>query len=398
MKKYLLLFIMALAVVIVSCEKTEDISVTNPDQVEFITHTETVIPGQYIVMFEASNLKSVYKSKADADLAVLTKAQKISSAAKINLGEPKMVYSQTIEGVVVNISEKEANDLKYADDIVGVYPDKMVTLKKPGTLPSDPPESPDQVVPYGIERVGGGATYSGSHKAWIIDTGIDLDHPDLNVDVANGYLAEGIRAKSFDDDNGHGSHCAGIVGAYDNEIGVIGVAAGALVVPVKVLDKRGSGAYSAIIDGVEYVATNAASGDVANMSLGGGVYDPIDAAVEALGEAGVLVALAAGNESDDANNHSPARANGPNLYTVSAMDINDDFAYFSNYGNPPIDYCAPGVSIFSCYKEGGFVTMSGTSMAAPHVCGLLLATNGNLSTDGYVNGDPDGAADPIAVN
>ena len=83
-------------------------------------------------------------------------------------------------------------------------------------------------------------------------------------------------------------------------------------------------------------------------------YEPIDAAVEALGEAGVLVALAAGNESDDANNHSPARANGPNLYTVSAMDINDDFAYFSNYGNPPIDYCAPGVSIFSCYKEGGF--------------------------------------------
>ncbi|WP_319590374.1 S8 family serine peptidase [uncultured Draconibacterium sp.] len=393
MKKYLLLFIMALAVVIVSCEKTEDISVTNPDQVEFITHTETVIPGQYIVMFESSNLKSAYRSKTEADFALVTKAQKISSAANINLGEPKMVYSQTIEGVVVNISEKEAKELQYADGVVGVYPDKMVALKKPGTLPSDPPS---ETVPYGITRVGGGATYTGSHKAWIIDTGIDLDHPDLNVDAASGQTFID-RTTSPDDDNGHGSHCAGIVAAIDNEVGVVGVAAGATVVPVKVLDRKGSGAYSVIIAGVDFVALNAEPGDVANMSLGGGVYEPIDAAVEALGEAGVLVALAAGNESDDANNHSPARANGTNLYTVSAMDINDDFAYFSNYGNPPIDYCAPGVNILSCYKSGGYTTMSGTSMAAPHVCGLLLATNGNLSTDGYVNGDPDGNADPIAV-
>lgn len=393
MKKYLVLIVMALAIVIVSCEKAEDISVTKPDQIEFITHTETVIPGQYIIMLESSGLKSAYKSKVEADLAVLSKAQKISNVAKVNLGEPKMVYSQTIEGVVVNISEKEANDLKYVDGIAGVYPDKMVALKKPGTLPSDPPA---QAVPYGITRVGGGTTYTGTHKAWIIDTGIDLDHPDLNVDVASGatYIA---RTSSPDDDNGHGSHCAGIVAAIDNEIGVVGVAAGAIVVPVKVLDRKGSGAYSVIIAGVEFVAENAEAGDVANMSLGGGVYDPIDAAVEALGEAGVLVALAAGNESDDANNHSPARANGNDLYTVSAMDVNDNFAYFSNYGNPPIDYCAPGVSILSCYKNGGYTTMSGTSMAAPHVCGLLLVTGGHLLTDGTVNGDPDGDPDPIAV-
>ncbi|WP_319502869.1 protease inhibitor I9 family protein [uncultured Draconibacterium sp.] len=124
MKKYLVLIVMALAIVIVSCEKTDEFSVTNPDQVEFITHSEVVIPGQYIVMLESSNLKSAYKSKAEADRAVATKAIKISNAANINLGQPKMVYSQAIEGVVVNISEKEAKALKSADGVAGVTPIK----------------------------------------------------------------------------------------------------------------------------------------------------------------------------------------------------------------------------------------------------------------------------------
>ncbi|WP_346863628.1 S8 family peptidase [uncultured Draconibacterium sp.] len=393
MKKYLMLFLMAVAIVIVSCEKSEEISVVS-EQTEFVTHSEVVIPGQYIVLLESTGLKSAYSNKQEADLAVLRKAQTISSAAKIDLGEVKVIYSAALEGVVVNMSDEDARQLQFADGVKGVYPDKMVTLKKPGTVPTDPPA---ETIPYGITRVGGSTTYSGSHKAWIIDTGIDMNHPDLVVDQVNGQTFV-TRTYTPEDDNGHGTHCAGIVAAVDNEIGVVGVAAGATVVPVKVLDKRGSGAYSQIIAGVEYVMSHASAGDVANMSLGGGVYEPIDLAVVELANAGVLVALAAGNESDDANNHSPARANADNIYTVSAMDVNDNFASFSNYGNPPIDYCAPGVSILSTYKGDTYATMSGTSMAAPHVCGLLLVTNGNIVTDGYVNGDPDGNADPIAHN
>jgi subtilisin family serine protease len=114
-----------------------------------------------------------------------------------------------------------------------------------------------------------------------------------------------------------------------------------------------------------------------------------------MGAKGLFVALAAGNESDDANNHSPARANGDNIYTVSACDSHDIWAYFSNYGNPPIDFCAPGVSILSTYKGGTLATMSGTSMAAPHVCGVLLATGGNPRSFDDVINDPDGNADPI---
>jgi subtilisin family serine protease len=393
MKKYLLLFLMAVAIVIVSCEKTDEVNDVS-QETEFITHSETVIPGQYIVVFESSDLKSAYKDKASADLAVLSKAQTIRATANVSFDEPTMIYSAAFKGVTVNMDEADAITLSNAEGVTGVWPDKMVTLKKPGTVPTEPA---DEVIPAGITRVGGGATYTGSGKAWIIDTGIDLDHSDLNVDQINGATFV-TRTTTPDDDNGHGSHCAGIVAAIDNEIGVVGVAAGATVVPVKVLDKKGSGAYSVILEGIDYVMTNASAGDVANMSLGGGVYEPIDLAVEALAASGVFVALAAGNESDDANNHSPARANGTNIYTVSAMDSYDYFASFSNYGNPPIDYCAPGVSIYSTYKSGGYATMSGTSMAAPHVCGLLLATGGNLTTDGYVSGDPDGDADPIAHN
>jgi subtilisin family serine protease len=110
---------------------------------------------------------------------------------------------------------------------------------------------------------------------------------------------------------------------------------------------------------------------------------------------GVKFVLAAGNESDDANNHSPARANGPNIYTISAMNSSDNWASFSNFGTP-VDYCAPGVSIFSTWKDGGYNTISGTSMAAPHAAGVLLL--GNPTTDGTVNGDPDGNPDPIIHN
>ena len=395
MKKILIISVMAVALIFSSCEKTEDILVS-PEEIAVANFTEEIIPGQYIVLFESTGLKAAYKNKISADKAVFTRSENVLSEILVDMPEPLMVYSMSVEGMAIKMSDSEAKKLAGAQGVAGVWPDKLVTLKKPGTDPTDPPA---ESIPAGITRVGGGSTYTGVATAWIIDTGIDLDHDDLNVDASRGYLADGIRTRTeFDDDNGHGTHCAGIVAAIDNEIGVVGVAAGATVVPVKVLDKRGRGAYSGVIAGVEYVAANASAGDVANMSLGGGVYEPVDLAVVALANSGVLVALAAGNESDDANNHSPARANAPNIYTVSAMDINDNWASFSNYGNPPIDYCAPGVYILSTYKSGGYAIMSGTSMAAPHVCGLLLLTGGNLTTDGFVNGDPDGDADPIAHN
>ncbi|MCB9282824.1 MAG: S8 family serine peptidase [Lewinellaceae bacterium] len=259
-----------------------------------------------------------------------------------------------------------------------------------------------QTTPWGIARVNGGANGVGK-VAWIIDSGIDLNHPDLTVDVNRSkcFLDTSPNAckNGPEDENGHGTHVAGIVAAKDNTTGVIGVAAGASVVAVRVLDRNGSGSYSGVIAGVDYVTATAASGDAANMSLGGPTSSALDAAVIALGNHGVKLAMAAGNESTSANNSSPARANGNNIYTVSAMAQGDLWAYYSNYDNPPVDYCEPGSSIYSCYKNGGYATLSGTSMASPHLCGiLLLLGNGNPATDGTVSGDPDGNPDPIAVH
>ena len=227
-----------------------------------------------------------------------------------------------------------------------------------------------QQTPPGITRVNGGVS-GATGTAWVIDTGIDLTHPDLNVDT--------VRSKNFvtresspNDLNGHGSHVSGTIAAKDNTEGVIGVAAGAKLVAVRVLDRRGSGSNSDVIAGVDYVGANGALGDVANMSLGGGVSTALDTAV-INASSKVKFALAAGNDGGDANLHSPARVNGPNIYTIAAFNApNGAWASFSNYGKPPVDYAEPGVNVLSTWKAGGYNTISGTSMATPHMAGLLL--------------------------
>lgn len=249
-----------------------------------------------------------------------------------------------------------------------------------------------QDTPWGIARVGYASGVG--KRAWVIDTGIQPDHPDLNVDTARSRSFLGRNTTPWDQ-NGHGTHVAGTIAAKDDANGVVGVAAGASVVAVRVLDRRGSGTTSGVIAGVDYVAQNGVAGDVANMSLGGGVSTSLDNAVINAAKGGVRFALAAGNESDNANNHSPARANGANVYTVSAFAIGDNWASYSNFGNPPIDYAEPGSAIKSTWLNGGYHTISGTSMATPHLAGLLLL--GNVSNGGVVNGDPDGNPDVIGV-
>ncbi|HAF28708.1 MAG TPA: peptidase S8 [Bacteroidales bacterium] len=380
-----------------ACNKEETPNlVSNEDEnlVSLDPQSGEVIEGQYVVVLNENSAKIAtegnYEEQVEQMKSFAKSLFREKSAGDVEIDK---AYVKALKGFSVKMTEEVAVEIENDSRVKYILPDRLYVMAKP-VKPTPDPDPTGQEVPYGIARVGYG---SGVGKtAWIIDTGIDLDHPDLNVDQTRGrnFIST---SKTPDDDNGHGSHCAGTVAAIDNSIGVVGVAAGATVVPIKVLDRRGSGAYSVIIAGIDYVANVAAAGDAANMSLGGGAYQAIDDAVYAASQKGINFSLAAGNESDDANNHSPARVNGPHIWTISAMDINDNWAYFSNYGNPPVDYCEPGYNVYSTYKGGGYTTMSGTSMAAPHMCGILLMTNGNPRTDGYVKGDPDGNADPIGT-
>ncbi|GAA4466587.1 hypothetical protein GCM10023189_48930 [Nibrella saemangeumensis] len=303
------------------------------------------------------------------------------------------VYSKALKGFSIRLDADEVNALRNSPYVASVEPDQMIILRKPTT--TTPTEPSTQETPWGISRVGGAVSYTGTNVAWVVDTGIDLDHADLNVDANRGRNFVG--GTSADDDHGHGTHVAGTIAARNNTVGVVGVAAGAKVVPIKVLDGSGSGSTSGIISALDYIASVGRAGDVINMSLGGGVSSSLDNAVLNTAARGFFLALAAGNESQSATNVSPGRVNGTNIYTISAFDSNNLFASFSNFGNPPIDYAAPGVSIKSTYPGGSYAFMSGTSMATPHMAGVLLATGGRPRAIGPVSGDPDGNADQMVA-
>ena len=254
-----------------------------------------------------------------------------------------------------------------------------------------------ETTPWGVTRVGGPRSGVGK-VAWVIDTGVDLDHPDLNVNTGCSVsFVTGRRGQSTsaDDGNGHGTHVAGTIAAIDNDRDVVGVAAGATICSVRVLDSRGSGTFEWVMSGVDFVASNGDAGNVANMSLGADSDDTtIDEAVERAADRGIYFTIAAGNAGESALNHTPARVEHARVYTVSAIGSNGCLASFSNFGNPPVDFAAPGVGVVSLARGGGTTTFSGTSMAAPHVAGIRLL--GSVGSQGTACGDPAAPADPIA--
>jgi subtilisin len=242
---------------------------------------------------------------------------------------------------------------------------------------------PPQQLPWGVDRIDAEWAWDASRGAGVnvavIDTGIDGSHPDLLDNVKGGvnFVRKGWRPPdpgAWADDNGHGTHVAGIIAAEDNDIGVVGVAPLASLYAVKVLNKSGSGYISDIIAGIEWAVDNGM--DVANMSLGTNsdvqsFHDACDAAADA----GLLLVAAAGNDGG-AVDYPGAYSS---VIAVAATDVNDARASWSSYG-PEVLLAAPGVSVLSTWKGGGYKTISGTSMAAPHVTGTLaLNLSANLA-------------------
>lgn len=260
-------------------------------------------------------------------------------------------------------------------------------------------------VPWGVARVGGPLDGTGN-RAWVLDTGIQLDHPNLNVDTGNSVSF--IADETATDNQGHGTQVAGVIAAENNSNNIIGVSAGAYVVSVKVCSQTGQCFVSDVTSGVDYIAGNYSSGEVANLSLTYPVDDPshpsidvplsiLEDAIISAADSGLMFTLAAGNQSTHADNRSPARIINNNVWTISAMDHNDVFAPFSNFGNPQIDFSNPGVDIFTTTINDSTIHVSGTSFAAPHFAGLLLSNPDDIRVDGYVTNDPSDNPDPIAA-
>jgi subtilisin len=388
---------------------------------------DTPIPGQYIVVFKDQTIRDPHlreypndaargqdlanfgKRSAQEDAELLMNRerlmhQEVSPMLRRNgLAEScvKSIFTGRIKGAVMSLSAAELGSMEADQEVAFIEQDRLmsITISPDINTPFMPSQigTGTQIVPYGINRVGGSVDFTNSpylttRWAWIVDTGIDMYHPDLNVDVLSSVNF--TNDASINDEHGHGTHVAGIVAATNDGNGVSGVAAGAVVVAIKVLKNNGYGTLSDLIAGLNYVGMMAWPEDVINVSLGGSPSAALDNTILSIANTGIKVVIAAGNDNKQVNLVSPARINHPNVYTVGAIDNIDTYAAFANYGLG-VDFSAPGVDILSTYKDGGYAYVSGTSMAAPHMTGVLLVAGSNFTTSGSSAADPTGRSVPV---
>lgn len=309
-------------------------------------------------------------------------------------GKVGFVYQHAIQGFSIQVPAAAVAGLERNPNVAYIEADHVV-------------QASAQITPTGVTRsfadttllhINGTDDYRVDADVAVLDSGIDLDHPDLSVSGGTTCLT-GTCTGDGDDDSGHGTHVAGIVGALDNDFGSVGIAPGARLWSVKVLDSNGVGSLSGVIAGIDWVTANADTIEVANMSLNGqGKSRAEEAAIQAAVDAGVAFAVAAGNNSDRASRYSPAAFD--NVMTVSAIadfdgmpggvgsptcldDVDDNAAYFTNHGRA-VDIAAPGVCIYSTLpvEMGSYTYASGTSMSSPYVAGALalLASQSNPSS------------------
>jgi subtilisin family serine protease len=325
------------------------------------------------------------------------------------------VYANAVGGFAASLNSSQLGAIQNDPSVAAVIPDVAVGIDD-GSIGSAAGimrhvTNPVWEVPAGVRRVGArtGAIQSLSHRTnrinadvAILDTGIDRNHPDLNV--VGGYNCTSRNRNKWDDDDGHGTHVSGIVGALDNNIGVVGVAPGVRLWSVKVLDSDGNGWLSWMICGIDWISaqrdpkTHRPLIEVANMSISFGVgakpdsscrngEDPLHQAICRSVAKGITYVVAAGNDSRNARRNRPAAYD--EVITVSAMadydgkggglgkpsdscptryEPDDSFTNFSDFG-PDVDLIAPGRCVLSTYMGKRYAFMSGTSMATPHVTG-----------------------------
>jgi aqualysin 1 len=245
-----------------------------------------------------------------------------------------------------------------------------------------------QTLPWGVDRIqadksstraGNGRGVVSNVNVYVIDSGIDASHPDLNVLTPPVNFTGDPPGDCFR----HGTHVAGTIAARDNLLGVVGVAPAAPLTDVQVLDCAGDASARTIIEGIDWVTGHAVAPAVANVSISGRANRAVDDAMKASASSGIFYSVAAGNNGRNACNYSPARAGESNgIVTTAGINKRNREPSWSNYG-PCVDLWAPGTGILSTQSGGGTDAMAGTSMASPHVGGT-----GALYLSGHTGADP----------
>ena len=356
--------------------------------------------GSYIVVYDTSGPDAVSGGEVGNE----------TRERERELGfDARHEYRRVLKGFAAELSAAEVRALRQDPAVARVHPDLEVRAL------SLTPLAAGESVPTGVARMEAAnpreTHEAGSVGVAVLDTGIDLDHPELVARDGKNCIGAG----PADDDNGHGTHVAGTIGARNQGAGLVGVAPGTELYAVKVLGADGSGSWSNIICGIDWVTANAAALGirVANMSLGGladdystCAGDPLHQAICNSTAAGVVHVAAAGNSGWNWGAPPPdVPAWFPEVLTVSAVadsdgspggtggapgcrpdEVDDRRASFSNFSSRPGDdahaVAAPGVCIRSTWPGGGHATLSGTSMAAPHVAGLVALCMGEAGTSG----------------
>ncbi len=309
-----------------------------------------------------------------------------------------VIYARLFAGFAAKLTAAEADVLREDLRVLAVEPDQNLRLES-GSMSLQATDAytgdgQGQTIPWGVHEAGH-ADGTGS-RVWILDTGVDMEHPDLHVDEERSlsFVAQPLAgAHPAQDQHGHGTMLAGVVGAKDNDIGIVGVASGASIVSLKVLNYLGDGMLCHLLAAIDHVAAYADDGDVALIGVGANYSGLLDYALKAEGETDIKWVIAAGNDGIDCSELSPACTEDISVYTVSAMSRMYEFAPFSNHG-ATVDFAAPGVYVNSTNIGGNYAFASGAGIAAAHVAGILAV--GEVVAGGYVSDDPDSVADPIA--
>ena len=355
--------LLALSLSFYGCSQQTPLEPTQNDQTAGQqVNDPNVIPGQYIVVLKSTNEIAKHNG-------LMKRVKQDITVSALNAGvKPVRVYSSVVHGYSATLTEGQYQLLMNDPAVDYIEPDRPVHMIA-------------QTVPWGINAVNAPVAHArgtkGSGvKVGIIDTGIDHGHPDLAANYVSGIDFVNNDNDPLDD-NGHGSHVSGTVAAIDNTIGVIGVAPSASLYGIKVLDAAGSGTFSNVVAGIDWAAANGMN--VVNMSLGASIGTAaLQTACDNAFAAGVVICAAAGNDFGGPVGY-PAKYS--SAIAVSAVDQNNNLANFSNQG-PEVEVTAPGVGVFSTYKNGQYATLDGTSMATPHAAGVcaLIWSTGQFTT------------------